>query len=234
MKFTENKLSLNIHKKNIQYNQGSTLIELTFIGFVFSIILMVFISPALIKPNIISRIGLLISSGWLCFGLGGFIDDFWFKQDIKRIKKLPKSYYVDDIKSIISFILIFIFLSILMNYLTTSVLFTFLLCIFPVVGNVLLYFSQSSRYNILVTVKAKFSSVNIFREIIIDSYRKGDGENGIPSYTQEYSEKYADQDLKNVIQSDDLIVIKTIKVRSAYAIQNYLEKNKIEFKILIQ
>ena len=236
MNFAKNKSSLNISKKNLQFNQGSTLIELVMIGFVFSMIIFVFISPSFLKPNVITKIALLICSGWLCFGLGGFIDDFWFKQRIKKIKKLPKSYYDNDIrnKSIVSFFLIFIFLSLLMNYLTTSIVFVFLLCFFPVVGNVLMYFSQGSRSNILVTLKARFSSVGLLREIIVDSYRKGDGENGIPPYTQEYSEKYADQDLKNVDQSDDLIVIKSIKVRSAYAIQNYLEKNKLEFKIVIK
>jgi len=236
MKVAKNKSSLNIPKKNLQFNQGSTLIELAMIGFVFSLIMSVLISPIFSNPNVISSITLLICSGWLSLGLGGFIYDFWFKKRIKKLKKLPKSIYENNIvnKNIISMSLMFIFLSVLMNYLTTSIVFVFLLCFFPLVGNVLMYFSQGSTNNILVNVKARFSSVSLLREIIVDSYRKGDGKNGIPAYTQEYSEKYADQDLKNVHQSDDLIVIKSIKVRSAYVIQNYLEKNKLEFKIVMK
>ena len=236
MKFAKNKSSLNIPNKNLQFNQGSTLIELVMIGFVFSMIIFVFISPAFLKPNVITKIALLICSGWLCLGLGGFIYDFWFKKRIKKLKKLPNPYYEKNIskKTIISIFLIFILLSVLMNYLTTSFVFVFLLCIFPLVGNVLMYFSQGSTNNILVTVKARFSSLSSLRKIIVDSYRKGDGANGIPAYNQEYSEKYADQDLKNVDQSDDLIVIKSIKVRSAYVIQNYLEDNKFECKIAIK
>ena len=236
MKFAKNKSSLNIPKKNLQFNEGSTLIELVSIGFVFSMISCIVLSPALIKPNLISRIAILICSGWFCLGFGGFIYDFWFKKSIKKLKKLPKPYDEKNIskKTNISILLTFILLSVLMNYLTTSVLFVFLLGFFPLVGNVLIYFSQSSTNNILVNVKARFSSVSSLRKIVIDSYRKGDGANGIPAYTQEYSEKYADQDLKNVDQSDDLIVIKSIKVRSAYVIQNYLEDNKFECKIAIK
>ena len=236
MKFAKNKSSLNIPKKNLQFNQGSTLMELVMIGSVFSIIILVLISPSFSNPNVISSIALLICSGWLSLGFGGFIYDFWFKQCIKKLKKLPKSHDEKNIgkKTIISFFLIFILLSVLMNYLTTSAVFVFLLCFFPLVGNVLMHFSQGSTNNILVTLKARFSSVSSLRKIIVDSYQKGDGPNGIPGYTQEYSEKYADQDLKNVYQSDDLMVINSIKVRSAYVIQNYLEENKFEYKIVIK
>ena len=56
MKFAKNKSSLNIPNKNLQFNQGSTFIELVMIGFVFSMIIFVFISPAFLKPNVITKI----------------------------------------------------------------------------------------------------------------------------------------------------------------------------------